>query len=142
MATPQLGVLGIVVADMARSLAFYRQLGFAIPPEADAQPHVEVALPGGLQLVWDSVDMIRSFDADYVAASGSGRVFLAFKFDSPAAVDATYDQLLTTGYHGHLPPWDAFWGQRYARIHDPDGNSVDLFADPATNASSSATSGR
>jgi catechol 2,3-dioxygenase-like lactoylglutathione lyase family enzyme len=26
MATPQLGVIGIVVADMARSLAFYRQV--------------------------------------------------------------------------------------------------------------------
>ena len=32
MAAPQLGVIGIVVADMARSLAFYRELGLAIPP--------------------------------------------------------------------------------------------------------------
>ena len=31
MATPQLGVIGIVVADTARSLAFYRQLGLAVP---------------------------------------------------------------------------------------------------------------
>jgi uncharacterized glyoxalase superfamily protein PhnB len=23
---------------------------------------------------------------------------------------------------------DAFWGQRYATVLDPDGNSVDLFA--------------
>jgi catechol 2,3-dioxygenase-like lactoylglutathione lyase family enzyme len=142
MANPQLGVIGIVVADMARSLAFYRRLGLAIPPEADEQPHVEAALPGGLQLVWDSVDMIRSFDPDYVAASGSARVFLAFKLDDPAAVDATYGQLVTAGYNGHLPPWDAFWGERYARIHDPDGNSVDLFAASATNANSSATSGQ
>lgn len=142
MATPQLGVIGIVVADMAQSLAFYRQLGLAIPAEADAQPHVEAALPGGLQLVWDSVDMIRSFDPEYVAASGNGRVFLAFKLDSAAAVDAAYDQLIIAGYDGHLPPWDAFWGERYARIHDPDGNSVDLFADSATNLSSSATRGQ
>jgi catechol 2,3-dioxygenase-like lactoylglutathione lyase family enzyme len=140
MATPQLGVIGIVVADMARSLAFYRQLGLAVPPEADAEPHVEAALPGGLRLVWDSVDIIRSFDPGYVAASGSARVFLAFKLDSPAAVDATYGQLVAAGYNGHLAPWDAFWGERYARIDDPDGNSVDLFADPATNANSSATS--
>src|SRR5947207_15717529 len=89
MATPQLGVIGIVVADITRSLAFYRQLGLAIPREADEQPHVEAALPGGLQLVWDRIDMIRSFDPGYVTASGSARVFLAFKLDSPAAVDAT-----------------------------------------------------
>lgn len=142
MATPQLGVIGIVVADMARSLAFYRQLGLAIPPEADAAPHVEAALPGGLRLVWDSVDIIRSFDPGYVAASGSARMFLAFKLDSPAAVDATYDQLAAVGYNGHLAPWNAFWGERYARLHDPDGNSVDLFADPATNANSSGSSDR
>ena len=129
MATPQLSVIGIVVADMARSLAFYRRLGLSVPPEADAEPHVEIALPGGLLLVWDSVDIIRSFDPDYVAASGSAPMFLAFKFDSPAAVDATYDQLLAAGHNGHLAPWDAFWGEHYARLHDPDGNSVDLFAD-------------
>jgi uncharacterized glyoxalase superfamily protein PhnB len=58
-------------------------------------------------------------------------MFLAFRLDSPVAVDATYDRLVAAGCHGHLSPWDAFWGERYARIHDPDGNSVDLFADPA-----------
>ena len=31
-------------------------------------------------------------------------------------------------YEGHKAPWDAFWGQRYAMIRDPDGNEVDLFA--------------
>ena len=42
-------------------------------------------------------------------------------------------ELVAAGYHGHLEPWDAFWGQRYATVLDPDGNSVDLFAPlPAT----------
>jgi hypothetical protein len=27
-----------------------------------------------------------------------------------------------------LEPWDAFCGQRYAEVEDPDGNVVDLFA--------------
>jgi uncharacterized glyoxalase superfamily protein PhnB len=27
-----------------------------------------------------------------------------------------------------MEPWDADWGQRYAQVKDPDGNSVDLFA--------------
>lgn len=128
MNTPRLDLIGIVVADMARSLAFYRQLGLTLPPEADAQPHVECALPGGLRLAWDSVETVRGFDPEYVAASGSARMGLAFKLDSPAAVDATYDQLVAAGHTGHLAPWDAVWGQRYASVHDPDGNSVDLFA--------------
>ena len=43
-------------------------------------------------------------------------------------MDRWYAELTDAGYHGHLKPWDAFWGQRYAVLHDPDGNGVDLFA--------------
>ena len=35
-------VIGVVVADMSASLAFYRLLGLEIPAEADGEPHVEV----------------------------------------------------------------------------------------------------
>jgi catechol 2,3-dioxygenase-like lactoylglutathione lyase family enzyme len=128
MTTPQLDVIGIVVADMARSLAFYRQLGLDVPAEADGEPHVEMMLPGGIRLAWDTVATVRSFDPDYESPSGSSRMGLAFVVGSPAAVDATYDCLVAAGAHGHKQPWDAFWGQRYALLHDPDGNSVDLFA--------------
>ena len=53
---------------------------------------------------------------------------LAFRCDGPEEVDRLYAELVEAGYEGHLPPWDAFWGQRYAVVHDPDGNGVDLFA--------------
>jgi uncharacterized glyoxalase superfamily protein PhnB len=112
---------------MARSLAFYRRLGLDIPAAADTEPHVEVTLPGGLRLAWDSADTVRSFDPAWKPATGS-RISLAFACDSPAAVDAVYAELTGGGYEGHLAPWDAFWGQRYAVVHDPDGNAVDLFA--------------
>lgn len=128
MTTPQLDMIGIVTADMAASLAFYRHLGLDIPTDADTQPHVEVATPGGLRLAWDTVDTIRSFDPTYDQPSGSPRIGLAFRLETPSDVDATYRRVVDAGYEGHLAPWDAFWGQRYAVIHDPDGNSVDLFA--------------
>jgi uncharacterized glyoxalase superfamily protein PhnB len=126
--TPRFDVLGLVVADMGRSLAFYRRLGLDLPPDADVQPHVELALPGGLRLAWDTVDTIRSFDPSWSPPKGGHGVGLAFACDSPDEVDRTYAGLVDAGYEGHLPPWDAFWGQRYATIHDPDGHSVDLFA--------------
>ena len=128
MSTPQLDLIGIVVDDMARSLTFYRQLGVDLPSDADSQPHVEVALPGGIRLAWDTLETVRSFDPDYHPPSGGSRIGLAFLMDSPADVDAAYEKLTAAGYHGHKAPWDAFWGQRYALIHDPDGNHVDLFA--------------
>jgi uncharacterized glyoxalase superfamily protein PhnB len=56
-------------------------------------------------------------------------VFPAGSVESmPGAVDATFAELVAAGHEGHLEPWDAFWGQRYAVVHDPDGNAVDLFA--------------
>ncbi|MER7130666.1 VOC family protein [Streptosporangium saharense] len=124
----RLSFVGIVVKDMARSLAFYRRLGFDLPPEADREPHVEAELPGGLKLVWDTVETLHTFDPHWQRPVGGARVALAFTFDTPAEVDAAYDQLVSLGYEGHKEPWDAFWGQRYAIVHDPDGNGVDLFA--------------
>jgi catechol 2,3-dioxygenase-like lactoylglutathione lyase family enzyme len=126
--TARIDLVGIVVHDMARSLAFYRRLGFDLPADADSQPHVEAALPGGLRIAWDTADTIRSFDPEWVPPSGGHRIGLAFACDDPADVDATYARLIDAGYDGHVQPWDAFWGQRYAIVHDPDGNSVDLFA--------------
>jgi catechol 2,3-dioxygenase-like lactoylglutathione lyase family enzyme len=118
---------GMVVADMAKSLAFYRRLGLDLPAELDEQPHVDVELPGGFRLAWDTIDVIKSFDPTWSAPSGRGTT-LAFTCDTPAEVDATYADLVGAGYEGHLEPWDAFWGMRYAVVVDPDGNHVDLAA--------------
>jgi catechol 2,3-dioxygenase-like lactoylglutathione lyase family enzyme len=128
MSTPQMDLVGIVVEDMATSLAFYRQLGLDLPADAETQPHAEVTLPGGTRLAWDTIETVRSFDPEYQAPPGNSGMGLAFRLDTPAEVEATYERLVAAGYHGHKAPWDAFWGQRYALIHDPDGNSVDLFA--------------
>jgi catechol 2,3-dioxygenase-like lactoylglutathione lyase family enzyme len=124
----QLSIFEVVVADMARSLAFYRQLGLDIPAEADNEPHVDIELPGGLHIAFDTEDTIRSFDAGWQPPSGGHRCALAFACDSPADVDALFAKLVGAGATPHLEPWDAFWGMRYAVVHDPDGSTVDLFA--------------
>lgn len=121
-------LIGIVVADMARSLAFYRKLGLDLPPEADSAPHVETTLPGGLRLAWDTEETIRSFDPEWTPPSGGDRMGLAFLLESPEGVDRIYSELVALGYEGYKAPWDAFWGQRYAIILDPDGIGVSLFA--------------
>ena len=130
--TATLGVFGVAVEDMARSLAFYRRLGLDIPAAADGEAHVEVGLPGGLKLAFDTVETIRSFDPSWTPPAGSPRMSLAFSCDSPADVDKLYGELVAAGYEGHKEPWYAFWGMRYALLHDPDGNGVDLFCPTAT----------
>lgn len=126
MAT-RLDLIGLVTEDMASSLAFYRKLGLDIPPDADGEPHVEVTLPGGLRLAWDTVEVVCTF-SEWEPARGGHRIALAFLCDGPEAVDQSHAQLVAAGYRSHLEPFDAFWGQRYATVLDPDGNPVDLFA--------------
>lgn len=121
-------MIGMVVADMGKSVAFYRRLGVEIPAGAEAEPHVHVELRGGMMLAWDTVETIRSFDTGWTPPVGGPPVSLAFRCGEVAEVDAKYDELVSAGYAGHKPPWDAFWGQRYAIVRDPDGNDVALFA--------------
>jgi catechol 2,3-dioxygenase-like lactoylglutathione lyase family enzyme len=125
--TPRFDMIALAVADMAASLAFYRRLGLDLPASADGEAHVEVALPGGPRLGWDTVETVRSFDPAWQPAAGS-RVSLAFHCGTAEGVDHAYRDLTDAGYKGHLAPFDAVWGQRYAVVHDPDGNAVDLFA--------------
>jgi catechol 2,3-dioxygenase-like lactoylglutathione lyase family enzyme len=120
-------MIGITVADMAAALRFYRRLGLAVPEGLDDQAHVEVITPNGYRIAWDTLALVQSLNPDWVEPVGQ-RMALAFKCDGPAAVDVLYGELTAAGYAGHRPPWDAFWGQRYAVVVDPDGNLVDLFA--------------
>ena len=108
---PHLAVIGIVTADLAASLAFYRRLGLEVLEGSDDAPHVEVPLPGGLLLAFDLVSTIRSFDASWTPPSGSPRVALAFDCGSPDAVDRTYADLVAAGAAAHLEPFDAPWGR-------------------------------
>ena len=127
---PVLDVVGLVTSDLAASLAFYRRLGLSVPDGAEAEPHVEVTLPGGVRLCWDPVATIHSFDPQWTPPpSGSGhRASLAFRCADPAEVDAVHADLVSAGYGSKHDPWDAFWGQRYATVLDPDGTPVDLYA--------------
>lgn len=128
MARARLDAIGLVVEDIARSLEFYRLLGVEPPPDAEGQSHVEAQLPGGMRILWDTVEVVRSFDPHWQPPTGGQQIGLAFRLDTPAEVDALYDELVSLGHKGHMRPWDAFWGQRYATVLDPDGNSVDLFS--------------
>jgi catechol 2,3-dioxygenase-like lactoylglutathione lyase family enzyme len=131
--TPTFNAIGLTVADMAAALDFYRGLGLDISPEMDKEPHAEVTLAGGLRLMWDTHDTIKSFDPDFVPVERGSWGGLAFQCADPAEVDSAYARMTGAGHTGHKEPWDAFWGQRYAVLHDPDGNSVELYAALPTN---------
>ena len=126
--SPQLDVFGIVVSDMARSVAFYRLLGLEFPEGADDEPHVEAPLPGGMRYALDTEDVMRAFDPGWKRPTNGHATGGAFRCESPGEVDQIYRDLLAAGATTHKEPWDAFWGQRYAQVKDPDGTVIDLYA--------------
>jgi uncharacterized glyoxalase superfamily protein PhnB len=123
---PGLNAVGIVSANVTETLRFYRLLG-ADFGDAAGDGHVEAAMPNGLRLMVDSEEIIHSFDPGWQRSTGN-QLSLAFECASPSEVDETYAKVVEAGFHGEKEPWDAFWGQRYAQLRDPDGVPVDLFA--------------
>lgn len=122
----KLDAIGIVAHDLNESMKFYRLLGLDFPDHT-TEDHVEAHLPSGLRIMLDSEKLMRELKPDWVKPVGQ-RMALAFLCKSPRQVDEVYARVCTAGYRGAKEPWDAFWGQRYATVMDPDGNHVDLFA--------------
>ncbi|MBW5446088.1 glyoxalase [Cohnella sp. CFH 77786] len=123
----KLDLVGIVVKDMGRALDFYRTLGLNIPVNADGEMHVEV-VQGGFRLAFDKQEMIADIYGGWDEPKGH-RIELAFRCDGREAVDEAYRNITERGYRGNREPWDAFWGQRYAIVQDPDGNLISLFSE-------------
>jgi uncharacterized glyoxalase superfamily protein PhnB len=124
---PRLDAIGVVVSDMARAIAFYRRLGLEFAEGSAAEVHAEADGPGGLRIMLDTEAGMMSFSGWQPPTGGDPRIALAFLCDSTDEVDQIYEDLVASGGRGHLPPFDAPWGQRYATVHDHDGNAVDLF---------------
>jgi uncharacterized glyoxalase superfamily protein PhnB len=136
MAGARFSQVNLVVHNMAETLGFYRLLGLDVPHEAvwevAGHPHHANAATGStVDLEFDSHKLARHYNAGFAAERG--RVMIGVELESREAVDALWHTLISEGVQGLQPPYDAFWGARYAIVEDPDGNPVGLASpmDPA-----------
>jgi len=125
---PVFNQFNLVVSDMAATVAFYRRLGLTI---ADTSPewashHRSASMPTGIDLDFDSTEFARVWDQGWAATRRTG--VLGFAVPSREAVDEMYADMTGAGYNGEQPPYDAFWGARYAIVQDPDGNPVGVMS--------------
>jgi uncharacterized glyoxalase superfamily protein PhnB len=122
-----LGAIGIAAKDPSLSIKFYSELGLSF--EQMGEDHFEAKTDSGVRIMLDSFDLMKKINPDWQEPKASG-VTLCFEFADSAAVDSKFDQLKKSFNELKVEkePWDAFWGQRYSTIKDPDGNQVDLFA--------------
>ena len=96
-------------------------------PESPDEGHLAADMPSGVRLMLDSEEVIRSFQPEWSRETGN-QLALAFECSSPGEVDEVYARVTGAGFEGEKEPWDAFWGQRYALLRDPDGVEVNLYA--------------
>jgi len=125
--------VNIVVSDMEAAVDFYRLLGIELPdtlPEWQAH-HRTAELGGEVDLELDSTAFTPDWNAGWPASQLG--VVVGFRMATREDVDDLYEELTAAGPIGQQPPYDAFWGARYAIVEDPSGNAVGLMSpsDPA-----------
>ena len=128
----------MVVQDMGKALAFYRVLGLEVPAEQDGEMHVDVHADG-ISFGFDAEAMVRQIDPQWTPPAAGQRLNVQFRYEASADVDAVHARAVAAGYSSYQASWDAFWGQRFARLIDPDGQVVNLFAPLPSGTDDTAT---
>jgi uncharacterized glyoxalase superfamily protein PhnB len=75
-----------------------------------------IAAPGYMAIIVDSPRL--------VAPSRQAEPAADFSVEARADVDEIHGALVADGARSLQPPYDAFWGARYAIVVDPDGVAV------------------
>ncbi|WP_211228893.1 VOC family protein [Thalassobaculum salexigens] len=112
----KLSAITLATHDMARSVAFYRSIGFDVAKGGETAAFTTLAAGE------DALNLILA--APDVPLRWWGRVIL-FVDD----VDAMHRAVVDAGYSPDFAPSDAPWGERYFHVTDPDGHEIS-FARP------------
>src|SRR5436309_2630340 len=121
---PILDQINIIASDLPRSLDFYRRLGVSFPRPlenpAGEMFHASSAAEAEMRLELDSPAFAPVWNSGWSRRSDLvGRVVVGFRLVTRAAVDDRFARLTGAGCRGLQPPFDAFWGARYAIVEDP-----------------------
>lgn len=117
----------VTTTNMQRTVEFYTFLGFDFTGVDVNAGHVEPQTPeGSARLMIDDVEIVKeTIGTDPKPGNHSS---FAINYPTPAEVDNVAEKVKVAGFSVVKEPWDAFWGQRYAVIADPDGYRIDLYA--------------
>lgn len=129
MTIPQrLTMVTLGVADVARATSFYEGLGWrrsSVSQESISFFRMQGSVLGVFQ---------REALADDVGVSADGSGFrgvtCALNCDSPADVDAVYEQWVAAGATAVKPPESVFWGGYSSYVADPDGHLWEIAHNP------------
>lgn len=123
----KLDAIGVCSSNLNKTVEFYTLLGFKFPEYKADDSHLEaITAEGDTRLMIDSKKLISEIMGEEPKPSNHSA--FALLYNSPEEVDDISANVSKAGFAVVKEPWDAFWGQRYAIVEDPDGYKVDLFA--------------
>lgn len=118
--------IGIAAKEIEETIKFYNL--FDVEFKEFGEGHFEGVSSNGVRLMVDSVELMKKINPEWSYENRSN-IILCHKSDTPLGVDTIYNKIVEAGFEKIKEPWDAFWGQRYASVRDPDGNQIDIFAE-------------
>ena len=122
--------VSLIANDAEASLAFYRLLGIEAVDNSGGGGdivHVVFAGSGTTNIDIDNSALGELYHAGFRNGPG-GRLIIGFEVESRERVDELYALITGAGHEGRQPPYDPFWGARYAIVADPDGNDVGIMS--------------
>ena len=126
--TPQrINLITLGVADLARAMDFYGQLGWQPQEQGENIAFFDL---GGFKLALFDAKALAHDQGRAGASLGTGAMTLAQNFTTPAAVDAAFAQALKAGATSLKSPEAVFWGGYSGYFADPDGHVWELAHNP------------
>jgi len=133
---PHISLITLGVADLDRSLRFYRD-GLGLPTEgivgeefADGAV-VFFELAGNLRLaLFPRTSLLRDAGLAPEGGNSSGSFSLAHNVASPAAVDVVMREAAQAGAMVVKPAGETFWGGYAGCFQDPDGHLWEVAWNP------------
>lgn len=115
------------VSDLARSRAFYEELGWV--PSSQATDDVVFFQTAGMVLgLWDRAQLAE--DSGVADSGGWGGVTLAHNVRSPEEVDHVISEARAAGAEIPREPSATFWGGYSGVFVDPDGHPWEVAHNP------------
>lgn len=122
----KIDAVGVATSNMEKTVEFYTLLGFKFSNYKPEDPHVEPETPdGSARLMIDTKELLQEIYGTEPNPSNHSNI--AILYDNAEEIDGIVENIRAAGFTIVKEPWDAFWGQHYAVVEDPDGYRIDLF---------------
>lgn len=127
---PRVNMITLAVADLQRSIQFYRE-GLGLPPEIfqEGEGHVAIEMQSGFYIVLMAREEIAKLANQEPAAQRSHEVVLSHPAGSPQDVDELLAQAAAAGATIPSKPEEYPWGYT-GYFMDPDGHLWEVLGDP------------